>query len=129
MRTRNILNETIQNISSYLGIDRETARLVKNLIRGKIDPEIFPNVEQWVNSCYNEPSATGKILEALNSILKGSCIEAIENERKWIDHYYMYINYLYINSGDVYNPTIFFDTKEEKFFLSSFGDVVELDNL
>lgn len=129
MRIKNILNETLKDISMLLNVDREKAKLIKKVINGDIDPETFSNVESWIRKCYNPPSRYELIQEALNQIIGAYGTEPIEIEDSWIDSYYHNINFIYCNTGDIYQLTIMFDTEKEVFFIGSVGNILEALNL
>lgn len=83
------------------GIDTETQRKVYQLVTGELDPMTFKNVEKWVRQCYNRPRKFELILEALNELLEGHGVEALEENDEIIAHY--------INMGDPYVATIIYD--------------------
>lgn len=130
MRVKNLRNETIATIADYLNIDIEKAKLIRNIVRDKMYiPALvkqYSRVEKWINQCYNEPGIVDIKLEILNDILECYGTEAIWlNE--WIDNYSQNIGYVYLNTGDTYNPTIVYSTEQRVFFLGCIGDVVETD--
>lgn len=129
MRVKNILNETLGNISTLLNVDKERARIIKKLIKGDIAPETFSNVKTWVNQCFNYPKHLEMIQEALNQVLGAYGTEPVENYDNWINSFYHYINYIYCNNGDIYQNTIIFDTEKEVFFINSVGNILEALNL
>lgn len=129
MRVKNILNETLGNISTLLNVDKERARIIKKLIKGDIAPETFSNVKTWVNQCFNYPKLLEMIQEALNQVLGAYGTEPVENYDNWINSFYHYINYIYCNNGDIYQNTIIFDTEKEVFFINSVGNILEALNL
>jgi len=71
------------------------------------------------------PQMVDLALDFFNDILNGYGVEPIRGE--YVDKYYMNTNLLYVNRGDTYTPTVIYDTKEEEFFVCSWGDIVEGD--
>lgn len=125
MRTKNILNYSLVQISVLLNVDRETAKQIKGLISGKIDPMLFDAVSKWVSQCHNTPRDCELIHEALNALL-GTCgVESMEIGGKWIDPFFRYINFLYMNNGQSYDNTIIFDCDTWKYFIGTTGDITE----
>lgn len=125
MRTKNIMNNTLKEISARLSVDMETAKKIQGLIAGAIDPELVPGVSEWVSSCFNRPRDHELVLDALNRLTNNCGVEGIEIEGKWIDSYFQNFNFLYLNTGDSYKDTIIFDCDTWKFFIGTTGDIVE----
>jgi hypothetical protein len=60
-----------------------------------------------------------KLLDEANEKLKGFGIEGFEdNDGYFVD---------YVNMGDTYDDTIYFDSLDGKFYAGSWGDLVESD--
>lgn len=68
-----------------------------------------------------------RALDRVNTILKGFGVEAIEAERVF-DPYYQHIALLYVNLGETYQPTIYFNTVSSTFNVGSWGDWVEAND-
>ena len=49
-------------------------------------------------------------------------IETIRDECYWVDHYWQDTVLLYINTGDTYAPTLYYDVIKDIFGLGSWGD-------
>ena len=64
-----------------------------------------------------------KALDNCNKLLHGYGVEAIR-DNKW-SNYYHDIGILYCNMGDTYIDTIVFDTRKDKFYITSWGAIVE----
>ena len=69
------------------------------------------------------PEDVDRTLELVNKLLNAYGIEAIR-DGDW-EEYYLDIGVLYVNMGDTYDTTILFDTRTERYLLSSWGDYVE----
>lgn len=103
-------------------IDRTTARKIRGVMRGDIDPATFPKTEAWIRQCYNMPSDTELQMSALNELIDGYGVEGL-GEGSWRERYTP--PFEYINMGDTYNATIIRDNRNGKFFVGCYGDVVE----
>lgn len=66
-----------------------------------------------------------RALEAINGILSGYGIEAIEG--RGYSSYYGHIGLLYVNMGDTYTTTVVYDTRKQQWIVASWGDLVERD--
>ena len=109
---------------STLNIDVSTAKTVKGLIEGLIDPESFESVERWVSQCYNKPNDVELRLTAINEVLECYGVEAITSE-DWTDSYHCNIRASYCNSGDSYVPTVIRCHKDKKFIVGCIADYIE----
>ena len=114
---------SIKTIEQRLNIDHTKAAQIRGLLDGTIDPLTFQTVSNWVNQCYNLPSKNELIHAAINEILGGYGIEAIR-DNKW-SHYHQDIGLTYVNMGDTYTMTVCYDTRSDKWILSSWGDIIE----
>ena len=64
-------------------------------------------------------------LDRLNKAMKGFGVEALRSDEVGRDRYYGDIVGLYVNMGDTYNATVVYDTRDEVFYYTSYGDFVE----
>lgn len=128
------------NLTSLFNITDSQAHMVRGLIKDKFAVEdterwrlALPKTFDWIDACYHNPlyySCRDEInLYAINEILEGYGIEAIQKESNWVSHYWQDTQFLYVNMGDTYTPTIFYDTREDRFIVSDFGTVVETNKL
>lgn len=62
-------------------------------------------------------------LDKCNEVLKGFGIESIRDNN--FTGYYGDIGLLYVNMGDTYIPTVIYDTRKDKFYVCSWGNIVE----
>ena len=72
----------------------------------------------------NNPNKVDKVLETVDKLTNANGIEAIRGDHH-VDNYYQDIVALYVNMGDTYDTTLLYDTSEDKFLVTSFGDWVE----
>jgi hypothetical protein len=112
------MKKTAEQIANCLNITLEQANLVRGIFDNKIDPMSIKDCYSWVNSCYNEPSNREKKLCALNSIIGGYGVEAIQEAGNYHES-----PCVYINMGDTYTNTICF--YEGQYHYTSWGDAVE----
>jgi hypothetical protein len=63
-----------------------------------------------------------RVLDLANELLQGHGVEAIQDERAHVDSYYFNIIGLYVNMGDTYNQTVVYDTDEQVFQVTDWGD-------
>ena len=66
-----------------------------------------------------------EVLDAANDYANLYGVEALRDERAWVDSYYMDIIALYLNTGDTYDETLIFDTETRDYLLTSWGDFYE----
>ena len=116
---------SVSRIEKLLEIPREKAREVRGIIDGSIDPEGYSSVEKWVGQCLNRPRGIEMRMEALNEVLDGCGVEAIQPEGIHVDDYWFNCVAVYVNNGDTYKPTVLYGTEREKFEITSWGDWVE----
>lgn len=64
-------------------------------------------------------------LDTINKILNGHGVEAL-TDNGW-DTYYCNCGVLYVNMGETYCSTVCYDTRKERWLISSWGDLVEND--
>ncbi len=118
---------TLKRLQSELKIDLKTAKLINNLLGGKIEitgNKLFPVTNKWINDCYNPPSKMELIMSTLNETLNLYGVESIECN-KYINNYWQHCIAIYLNTGDTYCNTILYRTDKEKFYITSWGDFVE----
>ena len=102
--------------------------LIDLITNKQLNPKIlkrFESVEKWVNQCFNPPSDTELELYALNELLEGHGVEAIYMETVYVDSYWNNCIGEYINMGDTYLTTIVYDTINQSYHLTSWGDFYE----
>jgi hypothetical protein len=105
------------------------ANLALLIIRGRVDPlahpRRFPATARWAGSCYHQPRRSEIKMAALDELLGGCGVEAISDERFYVDRYHGSIVATYVNTGDTYSPTILRDNLTGKYRLTSWGDFYE----
>lgn len=97
----------------------------RDIISGRIDPETFQSVRDWIRQCYSCPSDDELKMAALNEHLGGFGVEAIRVEGEWVDSFHGDIVATYVNMGDTYARTIVLDSASGEFIEASWGDYYE----
>lgn len=117
-----------EKLMADLDITIEEASDVIAIVRGHLDPlrdDRFRNTQQWAGQCYNPPSKAELKMEALNELLCGCGVEAIEHRDIRVSHYHGNTVAIYVNFGDTYIPTVLYDTRCGVFRITSWGDFYE----
>lgn len=100
-------------------------KMIKSLIKEQLESgreEIEQKIAEW-NS---KPDRT-KIdanLELANEMLNGSGVE-VGRDSNLNDRYFGDIEYIFVNMGSSYIPTVIYDVKDGKYFYASTGDHIE----
>jgi hypothetical protein len=90
----------------------------------RLDPSVAKTLAQeFKNACGNH-EAVDLALDNANAAMHAHGVEAIEGDHQ-VDRYYYNIVALYVNTGDTYNPTVIYETENERFLVWTFGDWVE----
>ena len=111
-----------KRIAEFLDESRDTAVLIRAVIRGEFDPMAIEPVARWVRQCYHRPHTGELKMEAINALMHGSGVEACldPDARSEISPPL----FTYINTGDAYSPTVI-RLPGGKYILSTWGDQVE----
>lgn len=112
---------SVDTIARRLDVSRESARKIRKLMDGRLSPFEYSKVDAWRRSCCNEPSEDDvyAILLAINEEIHGFGVETITREGYRINYYYNCICE-YVNSGDVYKATIFYDTENGTYSVTDY---------
>jgi vacuolar-type H+-ATPase subunit E/Vma4 len=123
VRKRKIMSGTpsAKLIEKRLGISREKAKELHEVLKGIRDPESYESVRKWVSQCYNRPSTGELKMEAANEILDGSGVEAIFSGDSVTQP-----RYAYVNMGDTYTNTVVRE-RGGKYIITSWGYLIERD--
>ena len=89
------------------------------------DDALYKNAGKLLYNLDYKPGRADVMLEIANLILNGHGVEAIRVEGTYVDSHYLDIVALYVNMGDTYDATVLYDTREEKFLVTSWGDFCE----
>jgi len=120
---------TIEDLrKAFPEIDGIKLILIKRIINKEIESnelELFDSNAKWIMQCYNRPNDTELSMNALNELIEGFGTEAIKNENAYVNKYYSDCIGIYVNMGDSYAMTIIYDTNENEFLITSWGDFIE----
>lgn len=122
-----------QRIADELDASLFEANLALLIIRGRFTDEKFPSVlerrfpatHEWLRKCFHEPRQSEIALHLLDELFQTCGVEAIQDDRFFVDNYHRDIIASYINTGDTYAPTILLDHLDNRWRLCSWGDFVE----
>lgn len=113
-------------LAHFPHLDEAQAQQIRDLLHGTLKPTTFETVKAYAARCYSPPPEHDLILEALNEIIEGHGTEPIGVEGVRIDRYFGNTAAVYVNTGDTYSATIVYDTEQDRFELSTWGDYYEL---
>ncbi len=106
-------------------IDKEQAKQIRDVVKHADEDFListYDSCEQLDRDCHSNPGLAYLEATALNEILEGHGIECIrpDNEEP---------QYEYINTGDSYCNTLIRDNSTGRWFVASWGDIVETEGL
>ena len=70
------------------------------------------------------PQDVERILDALNDLLEGHGVEVIYSNN-FVSRYWQQTGLVYVNTGDLYNPTVYFDTEKDRFYVGDVATPIE----
>lgn len=89
----------------------------------------FPNVSQEIISIiendYSVFSDAYNVLEKINTIIDGYGVEPLYEDETYVNRYWQNTIALYVNMSDTYIMTILYNTEDEVFECTSWGDFYE----
>ena len=100
-------------------------RVAQGLLAGSIEPEDIEACAQWIRACYHRPRGSALLMCALNSVLNFHGVEALRMLGEDIDAYHQDIIVSYLNSGDLYAPTIILDHRDGTMHIGDVGGFLE----
>lgn len=74
---------------------------------------------------WTKAQCVSEIMEKLYKWLDIYSVEAIRDKNFWDNWYWHDTRALYLNTGDAYSVTILYDTRDERFYITTWGDYVE----
>ena len=104
---------SVHTITKRLGVSKEKAKEIRGLMEGTENPNAYESVKKLMQYCYYKPLRVEMVMEAINEILGGYWVD-------WCDG-----GLLYVNLGDTYTETICYDTRKNKWIVSSWGNIIE----
>ena len=120
---------SIPRIAQTLELEKVKAIEARMIMDGRLDPESYSSVASWVSRCLNRPRDIELKMEALNQVLGGFGVEAIQPDGAYVDSFWRDTVALYVNNGDTYKPTVLYNTCKANFRLTSWGDYVERNRI
>lgn len=114
---------SVKRLIRYLGITKDIAEQIRDLIHGHKSPKDYDSVKDWTRQCYNMPSHPELVMCAINELIAGYGTEGISSES--FSCYKPVIEY--VNMGDTYTSTIYYSYDTENYYLGSYGDWVEMN--
>ena len=89
--------------------------------------EAFPDLsvtqtQELARAIKSRTVSVDSALELANTMLGGFGIEPVREEGVTVSSYYQDIVALYVNMGDTYDATILYDTVNQEFQITSWGD-------
>lgn len=96
-----------------LNIAREDALRIRALIKGAADPESYDTARDWVRQCYHRPRRMELIMTACNEVAGTTGVEYAEEVRTH-----------YLNSGDIYAPTLVYRENTGTFDIRCIADLI-----
>jgi|GEM_PF-2141024 len=114
----------VSRLARELNMPIDTATKLRALVKGCLAPSTFDSVRKWVASCHNEPALIEQIICASNELMEGFGRETIRSTKNW-DSFWCDAKFVYINMGDMYVPTLIFNTISQSFSVASISDVVD----
>jgi hypothetical protein len=58
---------------------RKAAMVIRRIMEGTLNPDEFRSVEKWIRQCYHMPRLNERKMCAINEVLRGHGIEAIQD--------------------------------------------------
>ena len=93
-------------------------KVIRGLMDGSIPPDAFSFVRDWERQCFHPPSDAENIMEAINEVLDGYGVEGVDLSERWAC-------FDYVNMGDAYSATVCYVPSEDRFIVTTWGDLVE----
>ena len=109
-------------------IDGIKLLLVKKIINKELESnelDEFDSNIKWIKQCFHRPSDQELEMNAINELLEGHGIESIKLEGAYVNRYWGACVATYVNMGDTYTTTIVFNTVNQSYELTSWGDFYE----
>jgi hypothetical protein len=108
-----VIRANVKNMGKFLNLPPSNSKEIFKIIRNTEQKGTYESID--------------KSLEKINILLHGYGIEIIQ--AMGADHpYYKDIIAKYVNKGETYTKTIFFDIEHNKFTIDSLGDFAEFSS-
>ena len=105
------------------GFDEKDAKKLLVMIQDNSEP--VDNVLNYAHSLMQWWLPTGDKKYMPSHRYTSYGVEAIRDECYFVDHYWQNTVLLYLNTGDTYSPTLYYDVIKDIFGIGSWGDWFE----
>ena len=112
----------LPSVKALKAVFGDKAKEARQLLEGKIRTTDYSCVNEWVNSCWHNPSYTNRVLYALNYLAGTYRVEHQEEGSNAKSPAFDYLN-----AGDMYAPTLML-IQGRGFKVMSVGDMIERGN-
>jgi len=100
----------------FRDLSKENAKLIRDLVCGRVDPYDHDAGYVRFSECYHAPSREDMILHVLNALIDGYGVESCYPDKPEL---------WYVNMGDPYVATIIYNDDTGKFRIGCWGDYFE----
>jgi hypothetical protein len=111
---------TVEEAVNLLDLTLPRARALVRLCERTLSPDNFASVKKQFSRWHNWPGFPEKVLCAANELLRGYGVEAI-----YFPNDSSQVVAEYVNMGDAYSITLFYDHESKDFLIDCWGDYVE----
>lgn len=108
---------------NYPSIKTITTHLAEPLRKQILRPEQAAATIRYYMKAANTHKNIDIALDEINKTLNGYGVEVL-TDNGW-DKYYANAGVLYVNMGDTYTLTVCYDTRKDRWLITSWGDLVE----
>lgn len=98
---------------------------IRELPLRDVDPHTVAELTTLLQSRPPTPQLVSAVMDRANVLLQAHGVEAIYDDRRGFNGYWANIAALYVNMGEAYTPTVFYDVVKDKFLVTTWDDWVE----
>lgn len=125
LHTKKMRAPSVKTLTQSLNLTSAQARLIRALIKGEqktLDASRFPKSNAWFESCYHLPNRIERIMACIDEVMQGHGVEAIDAQG-------IHLRAVYVNTGDMYAPTLFYCYRARSYRVQSWYGYVEASGL
>jgi len=112
---------SIKTLTSRLNIDSATAKIVRGLMKGDVEPDTIPATKDWIDECFIRPFDDELIMHAIDAVLENFGIKSMGEN---LGSFYRFASqYSYSNPGDNYAGTVILDNETGRFIICGWADI------
>lgn len=93
--------------------------------RFKIDAKVAKEIISIIKSSTGGRSAEAAMAK-IDKLIEGYGVESLQPENAHVNSFWLSTVALYVNMGDTYTATIIYDTENKKWYLTTWGDFLEI---